>query len=269
MKRSSIILTAVILTVISLLLGTQAVFAATGSDAEIPMGIRNNKYFLESVRLTNMAEEAYEEGDYDASSLYSEEAVRYAFLSDEYVLLQLKIREADDAIAAARKRLDFAVSVNAASRYPSDYSRAQAAFTQAGALRDAESWDPAINAANSVLAALAYVDAEPPRVPQQPIPVQAIPVQPPRPTEGPQLPAQYTVRPWSISKDCLWNIAGRPWVYNDPRQWKLLYEANKNRMPDPNNPDLIRPDFVLNIPSIKGETRQGMWESGKTYPSLP
>jgi hypothetical protein len=67
--------------------------AASSSDAAVPNSIRNNKYFLESLRLTNLAQQAFEEGDYDASTLYSEEAVRYAQLSDEYVILQLRSRK--------------------------------------------------------------------------------------------------------------------------------------------------------------------------------
>ena len=238
---------------------SQILAAADISDAGIPTSIRNNRYFRESVRLSNLAQQSYEEGDYDASSQYSEEAVRYAKLSDEFVLLQLKIKECDDAIAAARRRLDFAASVNAASRYPSEYSKAQTAYTEARTFRAAESWDEAIAAANRVLAALAAVTSEQPR-PSSPPPQQ------PEPT---RLPAQYTVRPWATTKDCLWNIAGRPWVFNDPKQWKRLYEANKSRMPKPNNPDLIEPGMVLDIPSIRGETRQGMWDAGKNYPPLP
>lgn len=252
MKRSI-----VIVSVVLLVFGTQMIFSAVG-DADVPSGIRNNKYFLESVRLTNLAQQTYDEGDYDASTQYSAEAVRYAQLSDEYVRLQLKIKETDDAIAAARKRLDYAVTVNAPKNYPTQYGQAQTAFNEARSFRSAEKWDDAIAAANRVLAFLANVDKEPS---SQPV-VAA--------TDGAvQLPSQYKVRPWSVSKDCFWNIAGRPWVYNDPWQWKRLYEANKAKLPKPDNPDLIHPDMVLDIPSIKGETRQGMWDASKTYPSLP
>jgi hypothetical protein len=82
------------------------------------------------------------------------------------------------------------------------------------------------------------------------------------------LPATYTVRPWAVSKDCFWNIAGFPWVYGDPHQWRLLYNANKSKLPNPNNPNVIEPGTVLDIPSIKGEVRQGAWESGRTYEAL-
>ena len=245
MKKNLIIVLSAIL-----LLGSAALVSAAAGDEEIPTSIRNNKYFVESVRLTILAQQAYDEGDFDASSEYSREAVRFAALSDEFVRLQLKIRETDDAIAAARERLDYAASVNAATRFPGEYNRAQAAFGEARSHRAAERWDPAIDAAKRVLVALAYIGGEQPPV-------------------GPvQLPAQYTVRTWVSYKDCLWNIAGQPWAYNNPWQWKRLYEANKAKLPKADNPDLIEPGMVLDIPSIKGEARQGMYDPSRTYSPL-
>lgn len=233
-------------------------------DTSIPGNIRNNKYFIESVRFANLAQMALEDGDYDASTKYSMESIRYAELSDEFVRLQLKIKETDDAIAVARARLEWAASsaVDAPKRFPSEYNQAQAAYNEARSLRTAESWDQAIAAANRVINALANVTEAPP--PGQPEPP---PPRPTTPSEYP-LPAQYTVRPWAISKDCLWNIAGRPWAYGDPNQWRLLYNANKAKMPQPDNPDLIHPGMILDIPSIRGETREGMWDAGRNYVPL-
>jgi chromosome segregation ATPase len=150
--------------------------ASASTEQEIPENIRNNEYFIESQRLLALAQESYDEGDYDAATEYSEEAARYAQLSDEYI---------------AR---------------------------QTGA--------------------------------------------------GDALPATYTVRAWDAAADCFWNIAGRPWVYNDPYKWRTLYEANKAKLAEPNNPNLIDPGIVLDIPAIKGETRRGEWVSGKTYTPL-
>jgi len=79
------------------------------------------------------------------------------------------------------------------------------------------------------------------------------------------LPSQYTVRTWAVERDCLWTIAGYPWVFNDPYRWPELYDANKSRMPQPNNPDLIYPGFIINIPSNRGEYRQGMWDPNADY----
>jgi hypothetical protein len=244
-------------------LSMAALAQAASSDAAIPGSIRNNQYFIQSVQYTNMAQSSFEEGDYDASSRYSEEAIRFAQLSDEYVARQLKIKETDDAIAAAAARIAWASSaaVNAQTRYASEYSSAQNNYNQAVSSRRAEQWDVAIAYANAVISSLAYVSEI-----EAQTPVQAAPV--PVPVGPSQLPAQYTVRAWNISKDCLWNIAGRPWAYGDSRQWKLLYNANRSRLPQPDNPDLIHPGMVLDIPSIEGETRQGMWDSAANYTPL-
>jgi hypothetical protein len=219
--------------------------AAASSDAAVPNSIRNNKYFLESLRLTNLAQQAFREGDYDASARYSDEAVRYARLSDEYVMLQLKIKATDDAVAVARSRLDWAASaaVNAQTRYPGEYNRAQTAYGEALSLRGGERWDDAIASADRVIDALAYLtEAPPPPVP---------------------LPAQLTVRPWSISRDCFWNISSRPWVYGDPTRWRVLYDANRAKLPQPDDPNLISPGIILDIPSINGEIRSGMWDASR------
>jgi len=79
------------------------------------------------------------------------------------------------------------------------------------------------------------------------------------------LPSQYTVRSWGTYLDCLWTIAGYPWVYGDPERWGVLYEANRSRMPEPDNPHLIEPGMIIEIPSIRGEFRQGMWDPNRTY----
>jgi tetratricopeptide (TPR) repeat protein len=232
---------------------------AADSDAALPVipaNIRDNRFYLESVRLTRLAQETYDYGDYDASFEYAEEAIRYARLSDEYVAVQLRIKAANDAIAAARSRLDWAVSVSAPGRYPAEFGRAQASYDLAINERAAEHWEEAVEAANQVLLALANVQAAPP------------PAAPPVLADKPALPAQYTVRPWAVSRDCLWNIAGRPWVYNDSTKWRLIYDANRPRFPEPDNPDLIHPGMVLDIPSIGGESRQGMWDVSKTYDPL-
>jgi len=222
------------------------VFAQTQaavSDIPIPSNIRNNRYYIESVRLANLAQAAFAVADYETSTRYSEEAIRYAELSDEWVILQLKIRETDDAITLARLRLEWAASptVDAARRYPQELGQAQSAYSEARILRSGESWDPAIAAAQRVIYILAYL------------------------TESYPLPAQYTISSWGTTKDCLWNIAGQPWAYNDPTKWPLLYNANRPRMPELDNPHLIHPGMILDIPSIRGETREGMWEEGRSY----
>jgi len=233
-----------------LLVGSFAIAAAQETGTNIPLDIRNNNYYLESQRLDNLAKQAYADGDYDSSISYSEESIRYAELSDAYVKLRLRIGEVDKAISAAGQRLDYASSISASLRYPDEYRNAQASYGDARSFRLAERWDDAIYAANRVVAALSGIGMV-------------------GTTMSDPLPAQYTVGTWINYKDCFWNIAGRPWVYDDPYKWKILYEMNKNRLADSSNPDIIEPGMVIDIPSIKGETRQGMWDPNKTYLPIP
>ena len=85
-------------------------------------------------------------------------------------------------------------------------------------------------------------------------------------SEGPYpLPATFTVRSWLAYRDSLWTIAGRPEIFGNPFRWPVLFETNKQIMPEPENPNLIEPGMVLEIPSIDGEVREGAWQSGREY----
>lgn len=53
----------------------------------------------------------------------------------------------------------------------------------------------------------------------------------------------YTVRPYSESKDCLWNIAQK--TYGDYFKWEVIYKANQDKIKDP---DKIFPGQVISIP---------------------
>ena len=79
------------------------------------------------------------------------------------------------------------------------------------------------------------------------------------------LPEYYIVKPWAETKDCYWNISGRPYIYNNPLLWENLYQANKNEMPKPEDPNLILPGMKMKIPSITGEYRSGVYDSKKSY----
>jgi len=212
-------------------------FAAEAGPEEegIVQSIRNNEFYLESVRLNKLAQDTYEYGDYDASAGFAEEAIRYAQLSDEYVANQL--------IAEAKRLLDWADSNNIATRYPNDYNESKNYYETSISARSNEEWAEAIDAAIKSIELLAFHESN----------------------RTPALPSQYTVRTWSSVRDCLWNIAGYSWAYGEPRRWRELYEANKSKLPDPNNPNLIEPGTVLDIPSIRGEVRRGMWEAGRDY----
>jgi len=55
----------------------------------------------------------------------------------------------------------------------------------------------------------------------------------------------YTVVYREKVKDCLWRIAGK--YYKDPHKWKLIYNANKDKI---KNPDLIYPGWIIKVPKL-------------------
>jgi len=215
------------------------------AEANLPAGVLNNPYYKESLRYKALAEDAFEYGDYDAAATYAAEALKNAQLSDEYIALQLTIKSAKDALASAKTRLDWATGIGADKTYPTQYASAQTYYGEAETALNEERWQDSLAASQKVIDALASV--------QQLAP----------------LPARYTVRPWAQTKDCFWNISGYAFVYNDPTKWRLLYEKNKAKLRQPDNPNLIHPGLVLEIPSLYGEVRDGMWVSGRAYAPLP
>ncbi|MCL2722234.1 MAG: LysM peptidoglycan-binding domain-containing protein [Treponema sp.] len=231
-----------------------ASYAATVPSEEGSVRISNNEFYLESLRLAQLAIETFEIGEYEASAGFALEAIYFAQLSDEYVAEQL--------IAEAKRLLDWADANNIATRHPIDYTDSKNYYEISVTAQSNEAWDLASNAAINtieILASLQSGTTPPPR------PSEIQPQQPPLPSGVSPLPAQYTVRTWASVRDCLWNIAGYSFVYNDPWRWRDLYEANRDKLPNPNNPDLIQPGTVINIPSIRGEHREGMWDPNNTY----
>jgi hypothetical protein len=209
--------------------------------------IRNNEFFLEIQRLTKLAYDTFDFCDYDASMGFAEEAMRYAELSDEYVSTQL--------IAEAKRLLEWADENNIVSRYANNYNEAKNYYEAGVALHSEEEFGDAISSSINAIGILASFQG------RVIVSVVAATTSTSADSSSSSLPEQYTVRTWARERDCLWNIAGYSWVYGDPWQWKTLYEANKSKLPDPDNPNLIEPGMVLDIPVIKGETRQGMWQA--------
>ena len=60
----------------------------------------------------------------------------------------------------------------------------------------------------------------------------------------------YTVQLIPDRRDCLWRIAEYKHIYNDPFKWTRIYKANKGQI---QNPDLIYPGQVFEIPPAEGE----------------
>ena len=218
-------------------------------ELQIPASLKNNSYYIESLKMSNLARLSYSEGDYDQSAWYSSEATRLALLSDEYISDKMKSSRGIARLLEAQKRLEWAENSGAAEYYPKEVEQAQSDFSEAATARTAEDWDNVIAWSEKVLADLDGVAAPPPKGAAPP--------------NLPELPTQYKVRPWDKFGDCFWNIS--KWFYGTPWRWPVLYQANKHKIPDENNPNLIEVGTVIDIPSLGGEKRLGMYDTGIPY----
>lgn len=162
-------------------------------------------------------------------------------LSDDYLNSLIARSQAEEALKAAKDRLDYAESINAPRDFPIAYNAANEYYKQAVEAFENEDYEKAKALAQKVLDALAEIHEITP------------------------LPKFYIVRPWAETKDCFWNISGRSYVYNNPWLWENLYEANKDNIPDRNNPNLILPGMKMEIPSITGEYRDGVYSPDVDY----
>ncbi len=219
-----------------------AVLIAAGAWAQ---SFIDNEFYRKSLELKASAEAAFEEGDYDAAADLAAQAQEYAFRSDRYVETMLAKAAADRSLAAARERLAWATSVNAATNWPAEYGRATGELAAADAAYAGEDYGLARRKADAALTALANVS-------------EVLP-----------WPAVYVVRLIPERRDCLWRIAEYPFIYNDPSKWPVIYEANKKTFRDPGNPNLIFPGQKLVIPSIAGEERRGTFDPKLSYGVFP
>ena len=202
---------------------------------------KNNTYQKLADEYTKKAEKAMDAGEYDDAIKYSEEAQKNAELSKAFVARMLAMGEAEDNIKLAKNKLAWAEKIDAPNIYPMAYTAAKENLANAETSFDAEEWGRANEYAKLSLAALEGIKETTP------------------------LPAEYIVRPWAETKDCYWNISGRPYVYNNPLLWENLYQANKSKMPKPEDPNLIHPGMKMSIPSLTGEYRSGTYDPKKEY----
>ncbi len=73
----------------------------------------------------------------------------------------------------------------------------------------------------------------------------------------------YRVKYNPSGRDCLWKIAGR--YYGNPRLWKKIFEANRDKI---KNPDIIQPGMPLKIP-VPGKPKAAERKSGTDLKKAP
>jgi nucleoid-associated protein YgaU len=199
--------------------------------------LQENEHYQRAQELQRQAQEALDEGEYDRAMELSRQAREQAQQARAYAENQVLVYRANSWKNRAKKRIDYVKTMDAEERYPDKFSAAQQAYERAVQLFEEESYQDSIHASQEAINTLVAVE--------------------PRDDVKPKY---YTVQKRSTKTDCLWRIAGYDFVYGDPWKWKELYRANKEKLPDPDNPSWIEPGIVLEIPSISGEERSGMYE---------
>ncbi len=204
--------------------------------------LQDNPDYRKSLELKRQSEQAFEEGDYLEAKRLADESRVYAEKSDAWIQMMLNRYKANSALRRVETQIRSADNVNAEENFPEAYQSGKALYDQAYELFRKEeylaSYDKSLEALD-VMSVIEYI----------------------RPRGN--LAAAYKVRLIPEKRDCFWNIAGYDFIYGDPWKWKLIYEANKSSLPDPENPHLILPGMILTIPPAEGESRSGTWIDGK------
>jgi hypothetical protein len=217
----------------------------------------DNEFYFKARNLQYESEVALNSGEYDEAVRLATEAREYLARSDAYVEEMTRYYRANGWLSVANDRVDYAKSIDAQVNFKEAYDQAVANVGDARAAMHAKEYETSVILSKSAIEALkgiAFVSK---------------PAKPSAVEEEPSWPKFYEVRLILGRRDCFWRIAEYPFVYNDPWKWKLLYEANRDLLVDPANPDLIEPGQLFEIPSLAGEKREGTWDPDVTYPPLP
>ena len=201
----------------------------------------NNEYQKKARELTALAQEAFDEGDYDKAIELTAQAEENAEKSQAYIQMMIAKADAEKQMTIAKNQQAWALRVRGDVNYPMAYSAGTKSLENGQIAFDKEDFVGASAYAIEAIQAFSSIEEVTP------------------------LPQFYVVRPWAENKDCYWNISGRSYVYNNPTLWENLYQANKSKMKDPANPDLIYPGMKMEIPSITGEYREGTYSPKAEY----
>lgn len=212
------------------------------SSAAWTQSLQDNEYYQEMLELRAQSEQAFQDGDYIKAKNLAEEAQGYQEESERWIATQLAAYRAKSALNRLKDRLAQVSAWNAKLHFPDEYAEGMELYNQSfGEFFDDEKYVSSLDTSNrglEVLSVISYVASDS------------------------VLPAYYVVRLLPGNTDCLWNIAGYDFIYDNPWEWKTLYNANKEILEDRNNPDLIQPEMKFVIPPIDGEIRSGTWENG-------
>ena len=218
----------------------------------------DNEYYKKAQALKAQSDAALASGDYTTATTLAAEAEENYRKSDAYVEEMLGRYRANGWLQRATGQFAQAKSGGAEKRAKGLYDDAAEDIANAKAAYEGGTYDDSVDFSKRAIQTLNSIPGVEPVVvtPEEPV------VEPGMPA----LPATYQVQLILERRDCFWRIAEYPFVYNNPWKWKVLYEANRDILIDPNNPDLIDVGQVLTIPSIAGEWREGDYDYRLEYP---
>ncbi len=231
-----------------------AIVVAAAAGAQ---NLSDNQYRKSGQEYEKQANAAMDAGDYaKAAELADLAAIEYR-KSKEYAETQMLKFRAANAISIAQQNITDRKNVASVRKhFAKELASADALLAEAKALYAAENWVDSRAKAIEANDALKDIKWE---------------VSGSNAATSPgtrALPRFYTVVSRPKNTDCFWNIAKMPQVYDNPHKWQELWKANANKLRDPENPNLIFPGMVLEIPSIAGETREGTYDPSLTYPTF-
>lgn len=172
--------------------------------------IEDNPYFKRSMELRRQSEEALTKGDYDAAYRYAEEGLK-----------ELEKFESVNSYLLAEQRMNTARQRGLNNQDPELFAQIVEEVDAARANLQAEKFAEGKSHSDSALVLLDQLMSQ-----------------------TSNLVETYTV----VKGDSLWKIAGRPSIYGDPFAWPRIYMANKHKLRYPENPDLIYPGQIFDIP---------------------
>jgi len=218
-----------------------------------------NPHYDKFLELKRQAEEANAAGEYDKAyelSLQAEEELR---LAEEYRDLQIGRSSAKWLLKSAQERITYIENTKLNETNQEAYNNAKENYEKAEEAYDEGEYEKSEEYSQQVLDELEGIKlagtdngtTDPTNMGSQYTG-----------TEGVK-PKYYVVRLVLELRECLWNIAAYDFIYGDGYKWGILYEANKHKLLDPNNPDLIVPGMIIEIPELEGEKREGTYDPDK------